>query len=343
MGSITAKPTLLKQANLTLIRQVVKRNGTATRADIARITNISPTTVRSLLSDMLRNGEIESVGYDASSGGRKAERYRLVPDRYYGAAVCITDSRAHGLVVNVCGEIVETRELDMSGRHLEQAVTTFLDSLAGQREIKAIGLGVPGVVEGDAYWRKDPQTDQWCATDIGRVLAQRYGLPVVMENDLNATAIGYGHGLERDMRSIDLTYLHFEKGCVSAGLLAEGRVIRGCRQYAGELGLIPVEEGKRLDDILSGPLDDADYTQRVVTVLGWICGMLNPQVVVLAGPALRKECLETICHGIAALPAPMRAEIRYSPDVWRDYHTGMAYLTAGHMFDEIQFIQESLD
>lgn len=93
MDTLTARPRVLKQANLSLIRKVLKAKGTATRAEIAYETKISSTTVRSLLSEMMQNGEIESVGYDESSGGRKAERYGFRPNRYYGAAFCITGDR----------------------------------------------------------------------------------------------------------------------------------------------------------------------------------------------------------------------------------------------------------
>lgn len=85
MDTITARPRLLKQANLSLIRKVIKSKGTATRAEIAAETKISSTTVRSLLAEMMENGEIQGIGHDESSGGRKAERYGFKPDQYYGA------------------------------------------------------------------------------------------------------------------------------------------------------------------------------------------------------------------------------------------------------------------
>lgn len=71
MDTLNGRPKLLKQANLSLIRKVITAEGTATRAEIARKTNISSTTVRSLLAEMLENGEIESLGFDESSGGGK--------------------------------------------------------------------------------------------------------------------------------------------------------------------------------------------------------------------------------------------------------------------------------
>ena len=91
------------------------------RAEIAYETKISSTTVRSLLSEMMQNGEIESVGYDESSGGRKAERYGFRPNRYYGAAFCITGDQIYGLLINVCGEIVGKNKAGGSKRRILKA------------------------------------------------------------------------------------------------------------------------------------------------------------------------------------------------------------------------------
>ena len=129
MDTLNGRPKLLKQANLSLIRKVITAEGTATRAEIARKTNISSTTVRSLLAEMLENGEIESLGFDESSGGRKAQRYGFKPDRYHGAAICLYDSEAYGLLVDVRGQILETTPLPMEDGMAEAAIFTFLDGL----------------------------------------------------------------------------------------------------------------------------------------------------------------------------------------------------------------------
>lgn len=346
MDTLTGRPRILKQANLSSIRRVIKTNKTATRSEIAAETKISFTTVRSLLTEMLLNGEIESIGFDESSGGRKAERYRFKPDRYYGIAFCITDNQIQSLLINVCGEIVETSHLELSDDHYEEAIISVLDRIVSQKDIKSIGIGVPGVVKGGSYWRKNRHDTELHQVDLGITLANKYGIPVILENDLNAITIGFNQCYQSEFPSeshenTTLAYLHFDKGCISAGFIANGKILRGYQNFAGELGLIPADHDKLLDECISESTDDPTFTNYVIQILAWICGILNPQYIALAGPDMRKNCIGPIGDGLSALlPNPMLAEIVYSPDVWHDYHNGMAYLTAGKMFDDIQLVKE---
>lgn len=346
MDELTARPQLLKQVNLSLIRKVIKAKKTATRAEIAAETNISSTTVRSLLVEMIQNEEIESIGYDESSGGRKAERYCLKPERYHGAAFCITENQLHSLITNVCGDILETSVLEVTNENYEEVIISYLDKLTAEKEIKAIGLGVPGIVRGGSFWRQDKLSNKMSKLDIGDVLQKKYGIPVVMENDLNAISIGFGICYKNEFKAdsdadTTLAYIYFANDCISAGFIAGDKVLRGYSNYAGELGLVPIHEDKTLDEYLFGPITNLEYTHIVIKVLSWICGILNPQYIALSGPNLRQDCVGPISDGLSSVvPKPMFAEVIYSPDMWHDYHTGMAHLTAGKMFDDVQFVKE---
>lgn len=347
MDPVNARPGMLKQANLSRIRNVIKKRGTATRAEIVMETQISPTTVRALLVEMMQNGEIKSVGYDESSGGRKAERYSFWQERLYGAVFCISDQTVHSLLVDACGQVIQSECLEITEDHYEQKIIEVLDVLVTKKQIKAIGLGVPGIVEGGSYWRQvKDNLAFYNKSDIGDRLAKRYGIPVVMENDLNATAIGFMRCYEEEFpmenpQDTNMAYIHFEEGCVSAGFIAGGRIVRGAHNFAGELGLVPMENDEILDQCMSESLDDVAYTNLMIRVILWICGILNPQYITLGGPALRTHCLGPISDGLfSMLPKHMCAEILYSPDAWNDYHNGMAYLTAGKMFEDIQLVKD---
>ena len=345
MDAPNAGPGLLRQANLSEIRSFLRERGTATRAEIAEGTRISTTTVRALLRELLEDGEMESVGRDASSGGRRAERYALRRDRYYGAAVCIAEGRMHGLLVDVFGQVVETSLLDAPEGAWTRPVFDFLDGVSARREIRAVGIGAPGVPDGDGFLRKRAREEALYRVDIGRAVRERYGLPVVLENDLIATTLGFGRCYARefpreDPERANMAYLYFSGGCVRAGFLVGGRIARGFNRFAGELGLVPMLDERPLDEWMAEPMDDARYAARVTHVVGWICGVLNPQYVALGGPGLRRDCVAAVGEGLSALlPGRMQAEILCADDRWHDYDDGMAYLTAERMTDRVRIVR----
>lgn len=341
---VIGKPNVLKQVNLSMIRKAILEKGTATRAEIVEATNISVTTVRTLLTELQNAGELVEVGLDDSTGGRNATRYELDKERFFGVSLCLDGENVRYLTVNICGEICETGMFAAGGDE-GAAICRFLDALFGKSEIRSIGIGVPGIVNGMGYERKNAQGELE-HFPIGELIHSRYGVPVVLENDINAIALGFGRCYLKSFpkercENVNMAYIHFGTGCLSAGFLTNGKVLRGWNNFVGELGLFPMEGNQTLDDVLASPIDDVSYAKLVARLIAGICCILNPEYVALGGAAFRKGTLALITECFHdTLPTKMSAEILYADDKWHDYFEGIAYLTAGHIFDDVRLVKE---
>jgi len=107
-------------------------------------------------------------------------------------------------------------------------------------DLGPVGVGVPGLV--------DPEQGVLVhAVNLGvggdglplaARLGERCGLPVRVENDVNAAAFGAATCL--GLLDVDLAYLSVGTG-LAAGLVLHGRLRRGARSAAGEIGHVPVD------------------------------------------------------------------------------------------------------
>ena len=110
-----------------------------------------------------------------------------------------------------------------------------LDAMTGPG-LDAIGIGIPGLVAGGAVRYAVNLGIDGQPVPIGPEVSTRAGVPVVVENDVNAAAVGAAHALGTD----DLAYLSIGTG-VAAGIVLGGRLHRGANGAAGEIGHLPVD------------------------------------------------------------------------------------------------------
>src|SRR5262252_4552470 len=109
------------------------------------------------------------------------------------------------------------------------------------RAISAVGVGVPGPVDADRGIVGEPVTHvpELAGRALAAELGDRVGLPVFVDNDVNALALGEATlGIARGARS--LVVLSTGTG-IGAGIVLEGCLVRGAAGFGGELGHTPVK------------------------------------------------------------------------------------------------------
>ncbi|HEX2035540.1 MAG TPA: ROK family protein [Chloroflexota bacterium] len=162
------------------------------------------------------------------------------------------------------------------------SITAVVDQLldshlpAGQR-LLGIGAGAPGAIDWRGGVLLSAANLAWKALPLAAGLRRRYGVPALLDNDVNIAAWGercYGAGAtpatpaapqnkgERSAPLSDLVFITVGTG-IGAGLIEAGRIVRG-RRSAGEIGHVPLFE--------EGPLCR--------------CGMVGCLEALASGPAL---------------------------------------------------------
>ncbi len=238
-----------KRHNSRLVLKTIYDNEPISRADIARVTWLTRTTVSGLVGDLMQQGLVEEIGWGPSEGGKPPVLLRVVDDSRHVIGMDLASDEFRGAVVNLRGEIRHRSSLPLRSRDGETALSLLyelVDNLvaATERPLLGIGIGTPGLIDPIQGTVRQAVNLDWQDLPLGALLRERYGLPVYVANDCQVAALAeYNFGAGRDTGS--LVVIKIEHG-VGAGIVLDGRLFHGDSFGAGEIGHIGVVESGEL-------------------------------------------------------------------------------------------------
>jgi len=239
-----------KQHNRDLVLRTIFANESISRAEVARVTNLTRATVSELVNDLLAEGLVVEAGRGESIGGKSPILLGVAADSRYLIGLNLAQDKFTGAIVNLRGEIREMVEIPVQDGNGEKAlafVYQLIDQLLRKRikPIVAIGVGTPGLVNTREGVVVNAVNLDWQDLPLGRLLNGRYKIPVSVLNDSQATAIGefvYGGSHTRDQNLIVVNVRHG----IGSGILVNGRLFQGDGGGAGEIGHVVVQEDGEL-------------------------------------------------------------------------------------------------
>jgi predicted NBD/HSP70 family sugar kinase len=219
---------------------VARRGGPGSRAALAQELQVTPQAISKILGRLTERGLVEEAGTVAAGPGKPTTLYRIVPGSRRAIGLHLTRSRLHSVVVDLTGEILERRELEI-GRL--QPVPELIGTLASEaRALRDIGpgtllgagVGMPGPVDGEeGVYRGTSDPDPWRGAPIRRLLAAELGMPVLLDHDSRAALVGEAWSQPGLLRNAAL--LLVEDG-LGAALCLDDQIVRGAHSHAGEAG-----------------------------------------------------------------------------------------------------------
>jgi glucokinase len=141
--------------------------------------------------------------------------------------------------------------------HFLDDLYALIESFCGKdlRNVEAIGIGAPGPIDLDrGMFRKLPNLPGWDGFDVRGTLETCYDVPVKVQNDANAAALGEAvHGAGRGYHSV--YYITISTG-IGGGFIMDRRIINGNKHLTGEIWALPLDNFGRQDILInssSGP------------------------------------------------------------------------------------------
>lgn len=239
-----------KQHNRDLVLRTIFANESISRAEAARVTRLTRTTVSDVVNGLLAEGLVKEVGRGESLGGKSPILLSIVPDSRYLIGLNLAQDKFTGAIVNLRGEIKEMVESpihDDNGENALNFVYQMIDQLMKKKikPIVGIGVGTPGLVNTREGVVVNAVNLEWQNLPLSQLLEKKYKIPVRVLNDSQAAAIGefvYGGAHAPDENMVVVNVIHG----IGAGILINGRLFQGDGGGAGEIGHVVVQENGEL-------------------------------------------------------------------------------------------------
>ena len=235
--------------NQRVILEIVRLRGPVSRVDIARMTGLTNQTVFNIVEGLHQTGLVRDFGRKVAERGQPAKLFEINADAAFSVGLHLERDHIAGVLVDFKGAI---RARTYRARHLATPAEALQQALSAIRELRqknhskrifGLGIALPGPMDfqnGKVVF--SPNFPGWEQVKVQDYFSRRTNLPVVVDNDATAAAIGeswYGTG-----RSLDsFVYIYVGVG-VGGGIIVNGRPYRGFRGGSGELGHLIVDKSR---------------------------------------------------------------------------------------------------
>ena len=239
-----------REINREVLLHAIHVHQPVSRADLARLTGLQPSTVSVIIGQLIDEGWVLPGTLGRLPRGRRPT-FVTLNDRHVTLAIDLRPGKANLGVVDINGKILgrETVPYEMHGGSRDEAAADIARICRAARSLMAayrdrifqgLGVSVSGRVDQKTHRVLFSPNAPWNQIDLYAELQKGLDLPVQMENAANACLFSerwFGNFSDAS----NMIAISVSEG-IGAGLLVDGRVVRGRNDMAGEFGHMPLED-----------------------------------------------------------------------------------------------------
>lgn len=247
--------------NQRVTLHAVRVNGPVTRSELALKTGLTPAAIANITNRLLNARLILNAGRLRGARGQPASKFVINPDSRFSIGLNVDRDHVTLVVLDFVGKVRAraSREIHFAKpgtvRNFYRRSVGQLLPKAGITRDRLVGVGVAFPDDIARAHLPDQPADYaaWASVRIEDLIRDILGIPVFIENDAAAAAIGemqFGSG----HRYRSFFYL-LVTAALGGGLVADGSYIRGATGRSGEIGWLRARneagEGHQLQNIVS--------------------------------------------------------------------------------------------
>jgi len=252
-STIGSNPERNRSHNRRVVLDVVRQLGPVGRMEISRHAHLSTQAVSNIVDELVEDGLLIKTGRLRAGRGLPPIQFAVNPDGGMTAGIEIASDHISTLLVDIGGRVRAQRTLPISRNDPEAVLPAIKAEIeAAQAQLKppvpqllGVGVVMPGPFNVEGMTSVGPTTlSGWLDFDASAEMGQMLGVPITLENDATAAAVGERlYGAAKTLKNFCLIY--FGQG-LGLGIMVDGRPYRGANGNAGEIGHVLVEKGGRL-------------------------------------------------------------------------------------------------
>lgn len=300
--------------NQRVVLQTIRVHGPLTKADLARRTGLTHPTISNITSRLLACDLLTTAGQRRGERGQPAMRLAVNPRGAHSVGINIDRDHVTIVVVDFGGTVRARATLEIAFALPAQVDAFFrrevdrLLAVAGvtREMISGVGIALPDNLGEIEMPGRPGDYGQWSTIRIADLLGSVLDVPVHVENDAAAAAIGemqFGRG----QRLASFFYILVTFG-LGGGLVVHAMYDRGADGRSGEIGFLVVDDGEggatQLQNIVSlaglsrhlemagyagASIDNLDMSDRALVRL--IDDWVDAAARALAQPLIAVNCL----------------------------------------------------
>ena len=255
----------MRTINRTAIVDLIRRESPLSRSYISETLGISLPTVMQFVDELIEEKLVKQLSETEKTGGRRRALIELNTRENAVIGINLGDNNTFGAIADIGGSILKEIEIPRTSRDAEknleeliQIINELLQSseISGMR-VLGIGVGAPGVTrhkEGVVVWAP---TLNWREFPLRERLAEKFHLPIIVDNDVNLAALGeMSYGAGKNLKNFVVMALG---AGIGSAIVVDGFLYRGAHEAAGEIGYeVPDRES-----LASNPSDFGSMEKRI--------------------------------------------------------------------------------
>jgi predicted NBD/HSP70 family sugar kinase len=227
--------------------RLIRDGQASTRAELVALTGLARSTVAQRMDALLSQRLVVPAGGSVSTGGRPPQMFAFNRDAGVVLAADLGATHSRLAITDLGGEVLVEGAEEIAISEGPEAVLSWLEKTfddllervgRAHSDVRGVGVGVPGPVEfATGTPVAPPIMPGWDGYRVSDRLADFFGAPTLVDNDVNIMALGEHW---KAWRAYDhLLFVKVGTG-IGCGIITDGRIHRGAQGAAGDIGHIHV-------------------------------------------------------------------------------------------------------